>query len=154
MTFFFFLTLRTIWVHRLWLPLQFVKWLLWLWYWILLHSNPGCEVRNITGPTLSMRKWSSGTGLRPPSWNKSFTTGPAGQVDNTAAFDLYFNSSLYILTFWSVIYHTIPTLHSKLLIANNFKGSIAFIVEDKIGKYYWEIKACASADLQVNYPYS
>lgn len=99
----FFLTLRTIWVHRLWLPLQFVKWLLWLWYWILLHSNPGCEVRNVTGPTLSMRKWSSGTGLRPPSWNKSSTTGPAGQVDNTAAFDLYFNSSLYILTFWSVI---------------------------------------------------
>ena len=68
-------------LYHLWRPLQFMKCLLWLRYWIL-HSNPVCEVRTIfISPKSPMRTWVSGTGLRPLSWNKGSTTGPAGQVD-------------------------------------------------------------------------
>lgn len=93
----------------------------------------------ITRPKLLIRKGVLGTRLRPSSENKDSTIGPGGQVDTIAVFDLYFNSPF---TFSLLISYLAWYFYSTLKIANNFKGSVAYMVEDETGKY-WETKACA-----------
>lgn len=98
----------------------------------------------ITRPKLPIRKGVLGTRLRPPSENKDSTIRPGGKVDTIAVFDLYL---IILYTFSLLISYLTWYFFSTFKIANNFKGSVVYMVEDETGKY-WETKACASRDLR------